>query len=236
MIFAGIVAGGIGTRLGSDIPKQFLILGSKPIIIHTVEKFLLCPKFDAIFIGINEKWIHYANDVFKKYKLNNEKIFFSIGGKDRNSTIMNIIFDIESKFGESSDHIIVTHDAVRPFVSLRIIEENIKEAINFDACDTVVNAVDTIVQSDREQSEIVNIPNRNYMFLGQTPQSFNMSKLKNLFGKLSDVQKSELTDACKIFTLNNEKVSLVIGEFSNFKITTMSDYKIAQSLLEINFD
>ena len=236
MIFAGIVAGGIGTRLGSDIPKQFLMLDSKPIIVHTVEKFLLCSKFDAIFVGINKKWIHYANDIFKKYELTDEKIFFSIGGKDRNLTIMNIIADIESKFGESDDHIIVTHDAVRPFVSLRIIEDNIKIAINTGACDTVVNAVDTIVQSDRNQEEIVNIPNRNYMFLGQTPQSFNMNKLKNLFGKLNDAQKSELTDACKIFTLNNEKVSLVIGEFSNFKITTMSDYKIAQSLLEINFD
>ena len=60
MIFAGIVAGGMGSRFGSDIPKQFLKLGNKPIIVHTVEKFLLYSKFDAIFIGVNENWIPYA--------------------------------------------------------------------------------------------------------------------------------------------------------------------------------
>ena len=236
MIFAGIVAGGTGTRLGSDIPKQFLMLGSKPIIVHTVEKFLICSKFDAIFVGVHDKWIHYAKDMFKKYKLIDKKIFFSTGGKDRNLTIMNIISDIESKFGESEDHIIVTHDAVRPFVSLRIIEDNIESAKINGACDTVVNATDTIVESDNNHLEILNIPNRNRMFLGQTPQSFNMTKLKELFNKLDDSQKSELTDACKIFILNHQKVSLVLGEFSNLKITTMSDYKVAQSLLEIDFD
>lgn len=235
MIFAGIVAGGTGTRLGSDIPKQFLMLGSKPIIIHTVEKFLLCPKFDAIFVGIHENWIHYARDIFKKYGITDEKIFLSIGGKDRNLTIMNIISDIESNFGESDDHIIVTHDAVRPFVSLRIIEDNIESAKINGACDTVVSATDTIVESDNNRLEILNVPNRNRMFLGQTPQSFNMARLKALFNKLDGSQKAELTDACKIFILNRQKVSLVLGEFSNLKITTMSDYKVAQSLLETNF-
>lgn len=231
MIFAGIVAGGIGTRLGSDIPKQFLMLGSKPIIVHTVEKFLMCSKLDSIFIGVHENWLPYAKDIFKKYGLTNEKIFFSVGGKDRNLTIMNIISDIESKYGESDDHIIITHDAVRPFVSLRIIEENIDAALSIGACDTVVQSNDTIVESDENTSKISSIPNRKYMFLGQTPQSFNMLNLKEFFNKLSDSQKDELTDACKIFVLNNHPVKLVMGEYSNFKITTMNDYKIAKSLI-----
>ena len=236
MIFAGIVAGGMGSRFRSDIPKQFLKLGNKPIVVHTVEKFLLYSKFDAIFIGVNENWIPYAQDLFKTYGINSEKIFFSKGGKDRNLTIMSIIDDIERKFGKSDDNIIVTHDAVRPFVTLRIIDENVEAAKLYGACDTVVNSNDTIVESDVACKEIRSVPNRKYMFLGQTPQSFNMSKLKTFFNNLSESQKSELTDACKIFTLNNQKVHLVMGEFSNFKITTMSDYKIANSLLEIKFD
>lgn len=236
MIFAAIVAGGIGTRLGSNIPKQFLMLGNKPIIIHTVEKFLLCSKFDAIFIGIHENWLPYAKDIFVKNNLTSKKIYFSQGGENRNLTIMNIIKDIETKFGESNEHILVTHDAVRPFVTLRIIEENINAAREFGACDTVVKSHDTIVKSDISRTEIENIPNRKYMFLGQTPQSFNMLKLKELYNELNQKQKEELTDACKIFSIKNQKVSLVMGEFSNFKITTISDYKIAQSLLEIKLD
>jgi 2-C-methyl-D-erythritol 4-phosphate cytidylyltransferase len=236
MIFAAIVAGGVGTRLGSNIPKQFLPLDNKPIIIHTVEKFLLCSKFDAIFIGIHENWLPYAKDIFIKNNLKDKKIYFSKGGADRNLTIMNIIKDIETKFGESNEHILVTHDAVRPFVTLRIIEENINAAREFGACDTVVESHDTIVKSDISRTEIENIPNRKYMFLGQTPQSFNMLKLKKLYNELNQKQKEELTDACKIFSIKNQKVSLVMGEFSNFKITTISDYKIAQSLLEIKLD
>lgn len=236
MIFAAIVAGGIGTRLGSNIPKQFLPLGKKPIIVHTIEKFLLCTEFDAIYVGIHENWIPYAKDVFANNGLNSKKINFSNGGKDRNSTIMNIIDDIENKFGISDEHILVTHDAVRPFVTLRIIKENIAAAKQFGACDTVVPSNDTIVQSDILRKEIDNIPSRKFMFLGQTPQSFNMSRLRKLFNELTDNQKEELTDACKIFSIKKQKVSLVMGEFSNLKITTMSDYKVAQALLEIKFD
>ena len=236
MIFAAIVAGGIGTRLGSNIPKQFLTLGNKPIIIHTVEKFLLCSKFDAIFVGVHENWLPHAKDIFIKNNLTDKKIHFSQGGKDRNSTIMNIINDIEAEFDESDEHILVTHDAVRPFVTLRIIEENINAAQEFGACDTVVESHDTIVKSNIYRTEIENIPNRKYMFLGQTPQSFNMLKLKKLYSELTEEQKQELTDACKIFSIKNQKVSLVMGEFSNFKITTISDYKIAQLLLEIKLD
>ena len=236
MIFAGIVAGGLGTRLGSEIPKQFLTIGTKPIIVHTIEKFLLCSKIDMICVGIHEDWIPYAEDMFKKYNLNKEKIMISSGGPSRNETIMNIINSLEIKFGKSENNIIITHDAVRPFVSLKIIEENIECAQKYGACDTVVASHDTIVQSDDSQNEIINIPNRKFMFLGQTPQSFNVNKLKYLFNKLNKNQKNELTDACKIFTINGEQVHLVMGEFSNLKITTVIDYKIAQSLLEDHFD
>ena len=236
MIFAGIVAGGLGKRLGGDIPKQFLTIGTKPIIVHTIEKFLLCNRIDMICVGVHEDWIPYAEDIFRTYNLNEEKIMITSGGETRNETIMNIISSLEEKFGESDDHIIITHDAVRPFVSLRVIEENIEIAKKFDACDTVVSSNDTIIQSDDLQNEIVNIPNRKFMFLGQTPQSFNVNKLKYFYNKLNDTQKNELTDACKIFTINGEKVRLVMGEFSNLKITTMVDYKISKSILEDNFD
>ena len=82
------------------------------------------------------------------------------------------------KFGESDDHVIVTHDAVRPFVSLRMIEENIEAAIKYGACDTVIPATDTIVSS-KDGQVIDSIPQRSEMDQGQTPQSFNVKLLKN---------------------------------------------------------
>ncbi|MCL2311252.1 MAG: 2-C-methyl-D-erythritol 4-phosphate cytidylyltransferase [Firmicutes bacterium] len=236
MIFAGIVAGGTGTRLGGEIPKQFLLLGIKPIIVHTLEKFMLCSKFDAIFVGVHESWLPYATDILKKFNINDCRIFFTSGGYDRNLTIMNIISAIEEKFNVSDEHVLVTHDAVRPFVTLKIIEENIISVQKMGACDTVVKSNDTIIESNLNKTMILKVPNREYMFLGQTPQSFNMSKLKKLYYQLSEKEKSDLTDACKIFVIKNEPVELVMGEFSNIKITTVSDYKTAQSLLGAKFD
>lgn len=84
MIFAGILAGGKGSRMNiSSMPKQFLMLGSKPIIIHTLEKFLLCSKIDCIYVGVHKDWITYCEDLVKKY-INTDKVKITAGGEDRN--------------------------------------------------------------------------------------------------------------------------------------------------------
>lgn len=230
MIFGAILAGGKGTRMGVDKPKQFLILGDKPIIVHTIEKFLLCDKIDEIYIGAHPDWVDYTEDLIAKYIKARSKIKIVSGGEDRNGTIFNIVHAIEKQYGEDKDHIIVTHDSVRPFVTMRIIDENIKEAIEYGACDTVINAVDTIVASN-DGNMISNIPDRRAMFQGQTPQSFNMSLLKRLYFDLSEDEKKILTDACKICVVRNTPVKLVRGEVSNMKITTLDDLKMAQAML-----
>ena len=236
MIFGAILAAGIGSRMNiSDMPKQFLPLGDKPIIIHTIEKFLLCDKIDKIYVGVSPKWILHTKDLLKKYCIDTDKVIITEGGSDRNGTIINIINKIESDYGEDKNHIIVTHDSVRPFVTLRIIEDNINAAISNKACDTVVSAIDTIVVSNNNDV-ISDIPNRKYMYQGQTPQSFNMSMLKELYNDLSDDEKSILTDACKICVVRNVPVKLVEGEISNMKITTVSDYKMAQAMINQTMD
>lgn len=234
MIFGAILAGGIGSRMNIvDMPKQFLLLGDKPIIIHTLQKMLLCQKFDYVYMGIHKDWLIYMQDLINKYILseeNKKRIILVSGGTDRNETIMNIIKGIEEKFGESEENIIVTHDAVRPFITSRIIEENINFAIKYGACDTVVPAIDTIVVSN-DNEKIFDIPNRKFMYQGQTPQSFKISLLKKLYNELTEEEKEILTDACKICVVKNHPVYLVEGEISNLKITTPSDYKIAQAMI-----
>ena len=142
-----------------------------------------------------------------------------------------IIDKIEEDHGKHDDDIIITHDSVRPFVTLRIIEDNIDAAQKYGACDTVVSAIDTIVVSE-DNNIISEIPNRKFMYQGQTPQSFKMSMLKNLYNDLSGEEKEILTDACKICVVRNTPVKLVEGEISNIKITTVSDYKMAQAMIQ----
>jgi len=233
MIFGAILAGGTGSRMHNEnMPKQFLDIGGKPIVIYTVEKFMVAEDIDVVFIGVHKDWVSYLNDLLEKYLGHSlDRIRVVEGGSDRNETIQNIVAAIEKEYGESEDHIIVTHDAVRPFITLRIIKENVEAAVKYGAVDTVFPASDTIVESADGQV-ITSIPERKRMYQGQTPQSFKMSLLKNLYNSLTEDEKLTLTDACKICVVRNHPVYLVTGSDTNMKITTPGDLKIAKAMVE----
>ncbi|HIX42661.1 MAG TPA: 2-C-methyl-D-erythritol 4-phosphate cytidylyltransferase [Candidatus Kurthia intestinigallinarum] len=236
MIYAGILAGGKGTRMGNvPMPKQFLTLNDKAIIIHTLEKFILNNRLDKIFIAVPKDWVQYTRDLVKKHQLDLPKVEVIQGGADRNDTIMNVIAAIDNQNGLNDDDILVTHDAVRPFLTHRIIEQNIDAGLEFGSVDTVIEAIDTIVES-QDGEFITQIPVRSHMFQGQTPQTFNIKKLQELYNSLSQDEKEILTDACKIFAIKGEKVKLVRGESYNIKVTTPYDLNVANSILKGSLD
>ncbi|MFQ8600838.1 MAG: 2-C-methyl-D-erythritol 4-phosphate cytidylyltransferase, partial [Oscillospiraceae bacterium] len=99
MIFGAVLAGGVGSRMNiSDMPKQFLPLGKKPIILHTLEKFLMCNRFDRIYVGVHPNWQLHMQDLLDKH-LEGAPVTIVPGGGDRNSTILNIIDAIEKDHG-----------------------------------------------------------------------------------------------------------------------------------------
>lgn len=231
MIFAAILAGGVGRRMNMpELPKQFLPLEDKPIIIHTVEKFLQCERVEQVYVGVHGDWLPYTRELLQQYVPEQaRRVRVVAGGADRNGTIFNIVDEIERVYGVSDEHIIVTHDAVRPFVTRKIIEENIDAALRYGATDTVVPATDTIVAS-MDATVIHDIPNRAYLYQGQTPQSFKINILKALYHSLTEEEKEILTDACKICVVRDHPVQLVQGSVTNMKITTEGDYAIAQAM------
>ena len=229
MNFAGILAGGSGTRMGkTDLPKQFLMLGQKPIIIHTIEQFLISPSIDEIVVAVQENWVSYTEDIINKY-CSDTRIHVIVGGASRNETVMNICKYIAENY-QNTDNIVVTHDAVRPFVTQRIIEDNVEQCKKYGATDTVIPAVDTIVES-KDGDVLSNIPIRNYMYQGQTPQSFNVNEFIKTNDALTAEEKEILTDACKVYILKGKPVGIVIGENYNMKITTKYDLKMANLML-----
>lgn len=235
-IYAGILAGGKGTRMkNASLPKQFLEIGNKPVIIHTIEKFLLHDKIDSILVIVPEKWVTYTEDLIGKFLSEVKNINIVTGGDTRNETIFNGIEFIKDNFGLGEDDIFVTHDAVRPFVTYKIIEENIKCAIETGATDTVILATDTIVQS-LDNDCITDIPNRAFMYQGQTPQSFNIKLLEENFNSLTKEEKEILTDACKIMLKRKVPVKLVQGSEFNIKFTTPFDLIMADSILNYKGD
>ena len=229
MIYALILGSGIGSRMGNTtLPKQFLKIGNKPIIIHTIEQFILSTRVNKIIVVVSSDYENYLKDLFKEYKLNNIDIV--IGGSDRSSSMINGCNYILDNYAVNDNDIIITHDAVRPFVTGRIINDNIDKIKNYDAIDTVIPATDTIVEVDDDI--ISNIPIRSKMFQGQTPQTFRLKELVSIYNSLSNEEKEILTDACKIYTLKNKRVGYVKGEIYNLKITTKFDLNVAHSIVK----
>lgn len=232
MVFGVILAGGIGSRMGNvEKPKQYLTVGNKPIIIHTIEKFYANSRFEKLIVLCPNQWINHTKNLIRKNFKNTDRIVVIEGGSTRNETIMNSIRYIEKEYGLEDDTVIVTHDSVRPFLTHRIIEENIDYALVYGACDTVIAASDTIVES-KNHKIISNIPDRSIMYQGQTPQSFKAKKLKALYESLTPEEKEILTDACKIFVIKGEDVHLVEGEVFNIKITYPYDLRVAETLIK----
>ena len=229
MIFGVIVAGGVGMRLGADRPKQFLDLNGKPIIMHTLQTFLECDRLDQIYMGVHPEWMQHMGELVRQYVTEDEqkRVHLVPGGSERNDTIMNVIGQIESDFGTKEPHYIITQDGVRPFVSQSLIKEHVEAVIAYDAVNTAIPAVDTIMVS-MDGETISDIPERKYLYQSQTPQSFRMDLLKKLYTELSEEEKSILTDACKICTVRGVTVHMVMGEVTNMKITTAADFEIAK--------
>ena len=232
MIYAGILAGGKGKRMGyTEMPKQFLELAGKPIIIHTLEKFLLNPQIDKIYIGCIADWTGHTADLVDKYIGWTDKIEVCEGGKDRNGTIMNIITAVREQFGINDDDILITHDAVRPFVTHRMIDENIAAAKKYGICDTVIPATDTICVSNDGQF-LKEIPWRNDMYQGQTPQSFNINLLLKHFETLTEEEKATLWLALKLCVRRGAMLYWGAGVVKKKKTTTPYDLSVANAIVK----
>ncbi len=236
MIYGAVLAGGVGKRMGNtEKPKQFLTIGGKPIIVHTVEKFIVCDEFEKVIVLTPAKWIEHTRNILAKHIPDMSKIVLTPGGDTRNETLMNAIEVIDAEGNLDDDTIIVTHDAVRPFVTYRIIKDNIEAARRVGACDTAFPATDTIVRSE-DGKIIVDIPDRSQLFQGQTPQSFKAKKLREIYDSLEPEEKAILTDAAKIFVMKGENVEIVPGESFNIKITYPYDIKVAETILKGDAD
>ncbi len=233
MVYVEILAGGKGTRMGNtDMPKQFMMLGTKPIFIHTIEQFMLNLNVNKILLCCPKEWMSYAKDTLEKYLEDTSDIYIVEGGTTRQETIINGCKFIEKEFGINNDDIVITHDAVRPFVTQRIIDDNIEAARTYGAADTVVPATDTIVEG-KDNGFIDNIPDRKKMYQGQTPQSFKLKTLLDILTELSEVERNILTDACKAFVLKGKKVKLVEGEVYNVKVTSLYDLKLCEAIIAV---
>ena len=233
MIFAAMLAGGIGNRMSLNKPKQFEIVGDKPILIHSTETFLKVEEIDKIIVSSPKEYINETKELIHKYFSNNPRIVVIICGKTRNDTILNSIAYVEDNY-EEGDHILITHDAARIFASKELVKKSIENVKNHDAASPVIPAIDVIFES-KEKGKLTNIPLRKNLVHSQTPQSFKINRFMEIYHDLNQAEIDKLDEAMILFFLRNGDIKLFEGETNNFKITRKIDLKIAEAYLEEKF-
>lgn len=232
MNIAVILSAGSGSRFGSDIPKQFINLAGKNIIEYTIAAFEQNDNIDEICI--------VADTVYheKLLKISQENGFTKVkkiiqGGEERKDSSYNAIKEYQNK----KDINLIFHDAVRPFVSQKIINDCIESLEKYNAIDVAIPTADTIIQIDEISKTIENIPQRNKLQRGQTPQAFKLEIIKKAHElAIEDINEPMFTDDCGLVKqyLANEKIFVVNGEEKNIKITYKEDLLYAEKLIQFS--
>ena len=232
MIYAAILAGGTGSRMqNGSLPKQFIEVCGKPLLIYTVEAFLRCEEIAHIVIAVTKGWLDYAEEILVRAFGEDDRITVTVGGADRLASMVCACAALSEKFAIGADDILLTHDGARPFVTEEIIRENIVGMKNYDCVTTAIPAIDTILCSENG-SDVDAIPERRTMFSVQTPQTFRMTELTDAIASLNEEEKKILTDGAKIYLLKGKKVGIVNGSGENIKVTEPKDLVIAEAIIQ----
>ena len=227
MNIALILAAGSGTRMNSELPKQFVVVNNKPLFLYSVETFQNNPDIDMIVIATNEQYISRVKELTMDYSKVEAVI---AGGETRQASVYNGLKQIEKLINSENDNILI-HDSARPLVSDRIISENVRACIKFGAVDTVIQASDTIINS--KDSETINeILDRKEIYQTQTPQSFRFSIIKEAHERALKDNVPNVTDDCKLAMHFGVDVHFVQGDKLNFKVTTPEDLEMFKALVK----
>lgn len=221
-----IVSAGRGSRMKADINKQFLKIGDKEVIAHTIDKFYNNKNIGEIIIVVREDEKEFFQvNIIDKYGYENIKIVF--GGKERQDSVYNGLKEV----GQNCE-IVLIHDGARPFVTNEIIEKSIECAKEYKCAIVGVPVKDTIKIVD-ENNEVCDTPNRSTLWSIQTPQVFDYSLIITAHEK-AKYDKYYGTDDSMLMEYLGYSVKVVEGSYNNIKITTPEDLKIAEEILREN--
>ena len=213
-----IVAGGKGLRMGGEIPKQFLPIGGKPVLMRTIEAFHLYDNTIHVVLVLPVSQQAYWRELCKKYSF---ELLHEVadGGETRFHSVMNGLALVE---GEG---LVGVHDGVRPFVSQEVITRCYAEAGTKKAVIPVIGVVETVRRL--EGTDSVTVPRDQYKLV-QTPQVFDVALLQRAY---QQKYTEMFTDDASVVEALGEKVSLVEGNLENIKLTTPFDLKLAEMLI-----
>ena len=233
MNYGLILAGGVGQRMRrTGMPKQFLEVFGKPIIIYTLQKFEYCEDIDEVVIACHFSYKEYMETLLQRYGIKKVKAVIS-GGKDRQGSVLNGIKYIQNS-GAAGDDIIIIHDGVRPLIQENILSENVRVAKKYGSAMTVRPVIESVVITSDDKAKFEDFKKRDDTYSLTAPQSFKLSVLtkayKDIEGKDTPMP---LLDSALVFTYLGNDIHIVKENNNNIKVTTPEDYYILKAMLEL---
>lgn len=229
MNLAVIFAAGIGSRMKSTaLPKQFLELNGRPIIVHTLEHFENHPEIDAVAIAILPSHRQHLARLVKRYELT--KVRWIVDGGETGQISRHRALEAAA-LDCSPDSVVLIHDGVRPLINAQLISDNIQSVVEHGSAITCTKMHETVVSSAAEHIDDV-IP-REHIYAAQAPQSFRLGEILDLYRRaLADGENNSI-DSCTLMRQYGHEIYRVEGPRSNIKITTGEDFYVCRAFFEM---
>ena len=222
-----LIAGGSGNRMHQDIPKQFLTVNERPVIIYTLEAFEKHPEIDAIGVVCIEGWEQVLQAYAKQFNISKLK-YIAPGGTNGQGSIRNGLFELEKHC--SPDDLVLIHDAIRPMVSAEIISDNIRVAKKNGNAITVIPCAEAMLQTENGEVSTGTYP-RDSLKRTQTPQAFRLGDMCRLHRDALEKGITNSVASCTLMIEMGNQVYFSAGSEKNIKLTTVEDIDIFKALL-----
>lgn len=229
MVFGVILAGGVGTRMGRDIPKQYLIIEGKPVLVYTLERFQECSEIDRIVIVADEMWRDDIDAWVEQYGIT-KFLCYATPGSTRQDSVFSGISACKLYAASDSD-VVVVHEAARALVTTTLIRNIINGLEGYDACIPVMPMKDSIIFSDTGDS-IDDLIDRTKLFCGQAPEAFYLLPYWDINANTSAEELSSYRADHELCFRHGWKIRSIPGEENNFKLTTPGDIDRMISLIK----
>ena len=227
MTVALLIAGGVGQRMGQDIPKQFLNINDKPVLVYTMERFQKNPQVDGIVVVTLPAWIAFVEAYARQFNITKLKSVVS-GGATGHDSIHNGVLEIDKHYPK--DTAVMIHDGIRPMIDDNVINDNLSVYREKGNATVVIPCAEVIFQSD-VPTESNRVLDRSKVWRTQTPQTYRLDKLLWAHQQVVDRHLPSPVATCHLFEMLGETVFFSKGSEKNVKLTTMDDIDIFKALL-----
>ena len=228
MNIALIIAGGNGARMNQDIPKQFLNVNDKPVIVYTLEAFQRHEEIDAIAVVCIEGWDKVVEAYAKQFGISKLR-FIVNGGECGQASIRNGLYKLEQEY--NSEDLVLIHDAIRPLVSEKIISDCIAKAKKYGSAIAAIPCAEAMLETENQISSQRSYP-REQLKRTQTPQAFSLGKICDIHRKALEKGITQSVASCTLMIEMGEEVYFSLGSEKNIKLTTVEDIDIFKALLQ----